>query len=164
MKRCEIFSGSRISNVVEPHRSVVHQCDYWGGHVENDEWIEEENANEYDVRCLLLQSARRHRRRGVSLFQTRYSLIHTPFCSSLFFLEKKRPTAGSDVDAIRIKTRTCKKSSTKWGGFPGEYGKAKETAGSTTIKMGELRHIARDQGCPKAEIDVLDRWSLVRYI
>ena len=30
--------------------------------------------------------------------------------------------------------------------------------------MGELRHIARDQGCPKADIDVLDRWSLVRYI
>ena len=30
--------------------------------------------------------------------------------------------------------------------------------------MGELRHIARDQGCPKAEIDVLDRWSLVGYI
>ena len=113
MKRCELFSGSRISNVVEPHRSVVHQCDYWGGHVENDEWIEEENANEYDVRCLLLQSARRHRRRGVSLFQTRYSFIHTPFCSSLFVLEKKRPTAGSDVDAIRIKTRIRKKSSTK---------------------------------------------------
>ena len=32
------------------------------------------------------------------------------------------------------------------------------------LRMGELRHIARDQGCPKAEIDVLDRWSLVRYI
>ena len=81
--------------------------------MENDEWIEEENANEYDVRCLLLQSARRHRRRGVSLFQTRYSFIHMPFCSSLFVLEKKRPTAGSDVYTIQIKTRTCKKSSTK---------------------------------------------------
>ena len=30
--------------------------------------------------------------------------------------------------------------------------------------MGYLHHIARDQGCPKAEIDVLDRWSLVGYI
>ena len=30
--------------------------------------------------------------------------------------------------------------------------------------MGALRHIARDQGCPKAKIDVLDRWSLVGYI
>ena len=30
--------------------------------------------------------------------------------------------------------------------------------------MGALRHIARDQGCPKADIDVLDRWSLVGYI
>ena len=30
--------------------------------------------------------------------------------------------------------------------------------------MGELRHIARDLGCPKVEIDVLDRWSLVGYI
>ena len=33
-----------------------------------------------------------------------------------------------------------------------------------TLKMGYLHHIARDQGCPKAEIDVLDRWSLVGYI
>ena len=30
--------------------------------------------------------------------------------------------------------------------------------------MGELRHIVRDLGCPKVEIDVLDRWSLVGYI
>ena len=30
--------------------------------------------------------------------------------------------------------------------------------------MGELHHIALYLGCPKAEIDVLDRWSLVGYI
>ena len=30
--------------------------------------------------------------------------------------------------------------------------------------MGELRHIARDLGSLKAEIDMLDRWSLVGYI
>ena len=33
-----------------------------------------------------------------------------------------------------------------------------------TLKMGEVRHIARDLGCPKAEIDVWHRWSLVGYI
>ena len=30
--------------------------------------------------------------------------------------------------------------------------------------MGELRRIAHDLGYLKAEIDVLDRWSLVGYI
>ena len=30
--------------------------------------------------------------------------------------------------------------------------------------MGELRQIARDLGCPKQEIDTLERWSLVNYI
>ena len=53
----ELFGGSRVSNVVEPYRSV-YQCDYRGDDAESDEWIKE-NANKHDTRYLLRQSARR---------------------------------------------------------------------------------------------------------
>ena len=43
-------------------------------------------------------------------------------------------------------------------------GKPRKQPDLRTLKMGELRYIARDLGFLKAEIDVLDRWSLVGYI
>ena len=84
--------------------------------------------------------------------------------SVLVYSFSKRKGQRRAVTSTRFTSRHGLARRAQRRGFPGEDGKAKETAGSTTIKMGELRHIARDQGCPKAEIDVLDRWSFVRYI
>ena len=72
----------------------------------------------------------------LSISQARYSFIHTPFCSNLFVLDKEKPTAGSDVDAIQIKTRTGKNCSTKWREFTGKNGKAEETTGSANSQNG----------------------------
>ena len=72
----------------------------------------------------------------LSISQARYSFIHTPFCSSLFVFEREKPTAGSNIDTIQIKTRTSNKNSTKRRWFPRKDVKAKETAGSLNFQNG----------------------------
>ena len=104
MKRCELFGGLRISNVVEPHRSGVHQYDYWGGHVESDEWIEEENANEHDARYLLRQSARRYCWWSVSLFSKQGARLSTRL-SVLVSSFSKRKGQRRAVTSTRFRSR-----------------------------------------------------------
>ena len=123
----------------------------------------EKDANEHDTRCFLRQSARRHGRRSLSL-SPKQSNNRLPLSHAQSLRSRKGKSSGAHRRRRDPDQDTDSQEELNEEDFQEKTEKPRKLPDLRTLKMGELRQIARDLGCSKAEIDTLDRWPLVNYI